>query len=295
MAKTLVAIPAYNEEIALGSVILKAREHVDEVLVVDDGSEDDTSRVASMAMATLLSHRKNLGKGAAIRTAFDYGRRNGHEVFVLLDGDGQHDPDDIPALMQPILDGEADIVLGTRWGKANGMPPYRRAGKRILDYTTAAFTGLLTDSQCGFRAFSRKAVDMLNPHAAGFGAESEILVQAKEAGLRVAEVPIRSRYDVEGSTLRPVQHGYRVIDSLLRIIAQRHPLFFFGVPGLIFFLLGIVLGGYTLQIYNETGAFAVGYALLVTILVILGGLGVLAGVLLNILPSVISQSVESRR
>ncbi len=296
MAKTLAAIPAYNEELALGSVILKARDHVDEVLVVDDGSEDDTSRVASMAMATLLSHRKNLGKGAAIRTAFDYARRNGHEVLVLLDGDGQHDSDDIPALMKPVLDGEADIVLGQRWGKTNGMPTYRRAGKRVLDYTTAAFTGHVTDSQCGFRAFSRKAVDTLDPHSAGFGAESEILVQAKEAGLKVAEVPISTRYDVDGSsTLRPVQQGYRVIDSLLRIIARRHPLFFFGVPGVIFFLIGIVLGSYTLQIYNQTGAFAVGYALLVTILLILGGLGILAGVILNILPSVISQSLESRR
>ncbi len=295
MAKTLAAIPAYNEEIALGSVVLKARDHVDEVLVVDDGSEDNTSRVASMAMATLLSHRKNLGKGAAIRTAFDYARRNGHEVLVLLDGDGQHDSDDIPALMKPVLDGEADIVLGQRWGKTNGMPTHRRAGKRVLDYTTAAFTGHLTDSQCGFRAFSRKAVDTLNPHSTGFGAESEILVQAKEAGLKVVEVPIRSRYDVEGSTLRPMQHGYRVVDSLLRIIARRHPLFFFGVPGVVFFLIGIILGSYTLQIYNETGAFAVGYALLVTILLILGGLGVLAGVLLNILPGVISQSLESRR
>ncbi len=295
MTKTLAAIPAYNEQLALGSVILKARDHVDEVLVVDDGSEDDTSRVASMAMATLLAHRKNLGKGAAIRTAFDYARRNGHEVLVLLDGDGQHDSDDIPALMKPVLDGEADIVLGQRWGKTNGMPTYRRAGKRVLDYTTAAFTGHLTDSQCGFRAFSRKAVDVLNPLSSGFGAESEILVQAKEAGLRVAEVPIHSRYDVEGSTLRPVQQGYRVIDSLLRIIARRHPLFFFGVPGVVFFLIGIILGSYTLQIYNQTGAFAVGYALLVTILLILGGLGILAGVILNILPSVISQSLESRR
>ena len=295
MTRTLAAIPAYNEELALGSVILKARDHVDEVLVVDDGSEDNTSRVASMAMATLLAHRKNLGKGAAIRTAFDYARRNGHEVLVLLDGDGQHDSDDIPALMKPILDGEADIVLGQRWGKTNGMPTYRRAGKRVLDYTTAAFTGHVTDSQCGFRAFSRKAVDVLNPLSPGFGAESEILVQAKEAGLRVAEVPIRSRYDVDGSTLRPVQQGYRVIDSLLRIIARRHPLFFFGLPGVVFFLLGIVLGSYTLQIYNETGAFAVGYALLVTILLILGGLGILAGVILNILPNVISQSLESQR
>ncbi|MFQ5802870.1 MAG: glycosyltransferase family 2 protein, partial [Candidatus Methylomirabilales bacterium] len=260
MAKTLVAIPAYNEEVALGSVVLKAREYVDEVLVVDDGSQDDTSRVASMALATLLSHRENLGKGAAIRTAFDYARRNGHEVLLLMDGDGQHDSDDIPTVMEPVLDGGADVALGKRWGKADGMPLLRRAGKRALDYTTAAFTGSVTDSQCGFRAFSRRAIETLDLHSAGFGAESEILIQAEEAGLKVAEVPINSRYDVEGSTLKPVVHGYRVVDSILRVIAERHPLFFFGIPGLVAFLLGIYLGVYTLQIYNETGAFALGYA-----------------------------------
>lgn len=89
----LVAIPAYNEEVALGSVVLRARAHADEVLVVDDGSEDGTAGVAEMAQATVVAHRKNLGKGAALRTAFDYARRNGHEVLVVLDGDGQHDPE----------------------------------------------------------------------------------------------------------------------------------------------------------------------------------------------------------
>ncbi len=293
MAKTLVAIPAYNEETALGSVILKAREHVDEVLVVDDASEDGTSRVARMALATVISHRRNLGKGAAVRTAFDYARRNGHELLVLIDGDGQHESDEIPRLMEPIRTGEADVVLGLRWGKENDMPVYRRAGKRVLDYTTAAFTGILTDSQCGFRAFSRKAIDVLDPHVLGFGTESELVIQAKEAGLGITEVFVSARYDLKGSTLRPVEHGYRVVDSILRVVAERHPLFTFGLPGAVLFLLGVSMGLFTLQAYNQTGAFAIGSALVGAVLLILGSLGIFTGVILNILPKAIAQRLNS--
>ena len=293
-AKTLLAIPAYNEEVAIGSIVLKAREYVDEVLVIDDGSQDDTRRVAKLAQAIVLSHHTNMGKGAAIRTAFDYVRRNHHEILVVLDGDGQHDCDEIPNLTRHIALGAADVVVGTRWGKTNGMPLYRRAGKRVLDYATAAFTGLLTDSQCGYRAFSRKAVEVLDLQSMGFGVESETLIQAKEAGLTVAEVPISSRYDVAGSTLRPVEHGYRVVDSILRVVAERHPLFSFGLPGLVVLLLGIYMGLYTFQVYNATAAFAIGHSLLAVILVILGSLGIFVGVILNILPKAIAHTVVSR-
>lgn len=293
MSKSLLAIPAYNEELAIGSVVLKARQFVDEVVVVDDGSEDATRSVAQLALATVLSHRRNLGKGAAIRTAFDYARRNGSSAIVLMDGDGQHHPEDIPKVLAPIDAGEADVVLGTRWGKENGMPLYRRAGKRVLDYATGAFTGFVTDTQCGFRAFSRKAVDLLDVNVAGFGAESEMLIQANGAGLRIVEVSIDTRYDVEGSTLPPVEHGYRVVDSVLRVVAEQHPLFFLAGPGLLLLLFGVYLGLLTFQIYADTGAFAIGYALLVAIALILGSLGIFTGVLLNILPKAIERRIHS--
>jgi glycosyltransferase involved in cell wall biosynthesis len=294
MAKTLVAIPTYNEEVAIGSVVLRARQYANEVLVVDDGSEDETRSVAELAMATVLSHRRNLGKGAAIRTAFDYAQRNGHEVLVLIDGDGQHNPDEIPRLVAPILDGEADVVVGCRWGKADRMPLYRRAGKQTLDYMTAAFSGILTDSQSGLRAFSQKAMDSLDISSNGFGVESEILMRAREAGLKITGVPINSRYDVEGSTLGPVEHGLQVVDAILRVVAEQHPLFFFSFPGLILFLLGLFVGFTTMETYNQTRTLAIGYTLLAVILLILGSLGVFAGLILNALPRALTEYLSRR-
>ncbi len=285
--KTLVAIPAYEEEPTIGSVVLKAKEYADEVLVIDDGSEDATRHVAEMANATVITHERNRGKGAAIRTAFEYSRKNNFSVLVLMDGDGQHDAAEIPNVMEPVLAGKTDIVVGTRWGKANGMPLYRRAGKRSLDYATAAVTGLLTDSQCGFRALSRKAFEEIDVRTNGFGAEIEILVQAVERGLRIAEVPVSSRYDLEGSTLHPVEHGFRVVWSLLKMVAERHPLFFFGVPGVIALTAGLLLGIQTIQSYDQIGSSAGGYTLVVSMLLLIGSLGLFAGVILKTRPRAI--------
>ncbi len=137
-SKILVAIPAFNEGTTIGSVVLKARQFASEVIVVDDGSSDDTAETAALAGAHVIQHARNLGKGLAIRTAWMYAREHVPEAFVLLDGDHQHDPNDIPRLVEMILSGKSDVVLGVRWGKTSAMPMYRRIGKRALDYATAA-------------------------------------------------------------------------------------------------------------------------------------------------------------
>jgi len=152
--KTLAAIPCHDEGLAIGSVVLKARKYVDEVLVADDGSTDDTVEVAEAAGAVVVSHGVNKGKGSAVRTSLGYAAEHGFDALVLLDGDGQHDPGEIPGLLEPILNDAADLVIGFR--SFEQMPVYRRFGRAVLDHVTGA-GGTVTDSQSGFRALNRKA------------------------------------------------------------------------------------------------------------------------------------------
>src|SRR5437016_9247439 len=171
-SKILVAIPAFNEGPTIGSVVLKARQFASEVIVVDDGSSDDTAETAALAGAHVIQHARNLGKGMAIRSAWLYAREHPPEAFVLLDGDHQHDPNDIPRLAEKILSGKSDVVIGVRWGKTSRMPMYRRVGKRALGYATTreAITGRLTDSPSGYRRVSLDSSESAPPtHYGLFG------------------------------------------------------------------------------------------------------------------------------
>src|SRR5947209_5793225 len=261
----LAAIPAFNEGPTIGSVVLRAKQYAEEVVVIDDGSKDDTAEIAALAGAHVLQHARNLGKGTAIRTAWLFARERHPEAFVLLDGDHQHDPKDIPRIVEPILAGQADVVLGVRWGKTSGMPLYRRIGKRALDYATATATknGLLTDSQCGFRVFSSRALSLIEPTDNGLSIESQMLLEAQERNLRIHEVNIEARYDIEGSTLSPGRHGSSVLGRIVTLVSEKRPLFFFGVSGPVLLLIAAGLGDVLLQTYYATRAFALDYPFIV--------------------------------
>jgi glycosyltransferase involved in cell wall biosynthesis len=294
--RVLCAIPCLNEEVAIGSVVLRARRHANEVLVVDDGSSDNTEEVARLAGATVLRHAENRGKGEAYRTLWAHAKVHGFDALVVLDGDGQHDPDEIPLLLAKL--GEGDMVIGARWGDATQMPLWRKVGKRVLDYGTAMAADhsagggpKLTDSQSGFRAYSRKALEAIEPRQAGFSVESQLLIDANEAGLAIAETRIHCRYDVDSSTEGPIRHASGVLNDLLVAVGVRHPLLFLGVPGVASLLVAFGAGTYTLLLFDRTGNFSLGWFMITMFTALAGLLGTFAGLLFNILPRIIRGSV----
>lgn len=217
MANVVAIIPAYNEEKALADVIGKTLEHVDEVIVVDDGSSDKTSEVAIEAGARVIKHSVNLGKGEALKSGFK--AIGDDSIIITIDGDGQHNPSEIPDLVRPIIEDGADLVNGSRYmnGPEENTPAYRRVGQKVLDIATNISAGTkVTDSQSGFRAFSHKSKNVFRFKDTGFGIESEMLVDAAEAGLKIVEVPITVRYDLDGSTKDPITHGVGVLFNIAK-------------------------------------------------------------------------------
>ncbi len=224
-ARVIAAIPAYNEAASICSVVVEARHHVDTVIVIDDGSTDDTSRLADGAGASVIRHDRNRGKAGAIMTAFTAAAELQSDVLVLLDGDGQHDPHEIPRIIAPLLAGEADVVVGSRFlDIKNPIPFYRTIGQRTLNLATHLGSGLFcSDSQCGYRALNRRAFTAINLQETflhGLAVESEMQFEIAAAGLRLAEVPVYVRYD-EKARRSPIKHGFGVLYRVAAITARR--------------------------------------------------------------------------
>ncbi|MCD4685183.1 MAG: glycosyltransferase family 2 protein [Anaerolineae bacterium] len=280
---TIAVIAAYNEDRFIGSVVLKTRPYVDQVLVIDDGSTDDTTRVAAAAGATVIQHEQNQGKAEAINTGLRRARALNAGIVVLLDADGQHNPTEIPDLITPIQADEADLVVGSRFlGVRSQIPRWRILGQHALTVATNVASGVtLTDSQSGFRALSNRALNALQfrPEG-GFFIESEMQFQVREHQLSVKEVPVQMTYD-EPSKRNPFAHGMQVVNGIIALVSQHRPLFFFGVPGSIMILLGLLLGIVVVQRYEMYQNLAVGYALISIGLFIVGVQTVFTGIVLH--------------
>ncbi len=296
--KTIVAMPAYNEEARIADIIAGAKLYVNCVLVVDDGSCDNTASIASSLDAMVVRHEVNKGYGKALQTIFSIARDLDVDELIIIDSDGQHDSNDIPRLLAELRNGN-DVVIGSRFNgvKGEGIPLYRKIGMKVLDIATClAGNGLeISDSQSGFRAYGKKAIDVIHIGEEGMSAGSEILVQISDYNLKVAEVPIRVRYDLgDTSSENPILHGVRVLVSILKLIILRRPLPFFGIPGGLLILLGLCAGvcafsGFYLSEQFYPIIFTGGFALLMPGLIL-----VTLGVILNLLMTVMNNTGLSK-
>jgi glycosyltransferase involved in cell wall biosynthesis len=290
-----IAIPAHNEDRFIGSLILKLRRSGYAVLVVDDGSTDGTASIAEDAGATVVRHPTNLGKTAAVQTAFLRAREMNIGALVLLDGDSQHDPADVERVVEPILSGQADMVVGSRFaGVISDIPRWRVAGQHALTLATNFGSGLhLTDTESGFRAFSRRAVEEMTFRGKGFSIEPEMQFEAKQRGWRVLEIPIQVHYELPIKR-NPLWQGMRTLDAIFRLIAEHRPLLFFSTPGFVLFLAGLSLGFYVLKVYEATLQLAIGLALLTVLLSLIGVLSIFVGIMLHALRSALLEIARRR-
>lgn len=253
----VVGVPAFNEERTIAHVVLEAQKQADVVIVCDDGSTDMTAEIAQRLGADVVRHERNLGYGAAIQSLLRRGKELGADVLITLDADGQHEPKEIPNVAKPIIEGTADIVIGSRFFDkrlAYAMPWYRRAGvKMITRMVNGSAKNGISDAQSGFRAYGRKALETLSVFEDGMGASVEILLDASKHGLRVQEVSSSCKYDnrsrVKTSTHNPVKHLVIVLRSIIRLVIEDKPLTVLGIPGMVCLSLGTVFGVWMLQLY----------------------------------------------
>jgi len=278
----LVCIPAYNEEKVIGDIVKRSLAYAEKVIVCDDGSTDSTAKVAKESGATVISHKKNEGYGSSIITLFDRAREEDADIMITIDGDGQHNPDQIPLLVKTMEENNVDVVIGSRFlGKSSGTPGYRRQGIKII--TSAANFGAdfkVSDAQSGFRAYSKNAIRSIRPTETGMSVSTEILLKISNKGLTLAEVPITVSYDGDTSTQNAVPHGVAVLMNTLKFISVKHPIPFYGFPGIVLVIAGSIMGYQFLDAYLNKHVIFLGSLMAAIILFLVGTILCVTAVLL---------------
>ena len=253
--KITVGLPAYNEEKNIAKIIVQLKKVADQIIVCDDGSTDSTSIIAESLGAIIIKHPKNLGYGSAIRSIFLKSREINSEVLVTIDSDGQHKIEDIEKVVKPVVDGRADVSIGSRFlDKHDNAPKYRKLGINIITkVTNSSLSEKITDAQSGFRAYNNKVLQALTPSDSGMGISTEILIKSSNLGFKIAEVPTEIQYEGDTSSQNPISHGTGVLLSTLKYISIERPLRFYGIPSFIFFAIGLIFTSFATQYYAEVG------------------------------------------
>ena len=291
--KITVGIPAFNEEKNIAKIIVKLQEIADTIIVCNDGSRDLTGKISEKMGAKVINRPKNLGYGAGIRSIFLKALEIDTDILVTFDADGQHRIEDIQNVIQPILDNEADIVIGSRFLKDENnenVPKYRKVGIKAITRFTDSVTNLkLTDAQSGFRAYKKEILDEIIPSEQGMGVSTEILIKASKRKFKVKEVPITILYEGDTSTHNPVSHGTSVVFSTMKYASIEHPLKFYGIPGIIFLIVGLFFIVWTIQSFSETRQIITNISLIGIGSVILGTTLSMTAVMLYSLVSVVRE------
>ena len=289
--KITIGIPAYNEEKNIAGIISKLKKYTDSIIVCDDGSSDLTGDISEQLGAIVIKHSKNRGYGAAINSLFLKAKELESDVFLTLDADGQHRVEDIPIVTDPIIKNEVDLVIGSRFldTKSEEMPNYRKVGIKIITkITNLSIKEKLTDSQSGFRAYSRKALQEITPTDDGMGVSTEILIKASNLELKVAEVPIKVNYGGKTSTHDPVSHGTSVILSTIKFTSIHNPLKFYGIPAVIFLIIGLSFVAWTVKIYAESQQIITNVSLIGIGCVVIGTVFLMTAVILFSIVTVVN-------
>jgi len=224
LSSVAVIIPAFNEGRIIGTVVSQARKYASRIIVIDDGSSDDTAQKAAESGADVIRLTENQGKAGAVMAGCSYAQRLGYETIIMLDGDGQHDPNEIPVVAAPVMTGAADMVIGSRFlGEKSTIPLYRVAGQQVLNgFTRLASQAPITDSQSGFRVLGKRALENLDFNSKGYNLESDMITHFARLGIRMTEIPITVRYDVPNKhKMNPLMHGAGIVTHLLYDITRK--------------------------------------------------------------------------
>lgn len=247
----VACIPAFNVEKTIGGIVKESLLHVDKVIVCDDGSTDNTARVAEENGAEVIKHERNYGYGAALITLFEKAREKNADIMVTLDGDGQHIPEFIPRLVAPLSYQGVDVVIGSRFlGGDSSAPRFGTHGIKIVTAATNIGNNIkVTDAQSGFRAYSKRAIQLIHPTEYGMAASTEILTKVANKRLKLVEVPIVISYDGTESFSPKIPSGVKVLMNVLKFMSVKHPIVFYGFPGIALVIAGIIIGGQFIDAY----------------------------------------------